>query len=60
MTIQPAAGTPLRRAVIIGAPGVAFGNIGTSPIYTFRKCLKSSGNAGNEAVLGLLSLVSGR
>ena len=34
-----------------------FGDIGTSPIYTFRECLKSSGNAGNEAVLGLLSLV---
>jgi hypothetical protein len=57
MTIQPAARTPLRRAVIIGAPGVVLGDIGTSPIYTFRECLKSSGNAGNEAVLGLLSLV---
>jgi KUP system potassium uptake protein len=49
--------TPLRRAVVIGALGVVFGDIGTSPIYTFRECLKSSGNAGNEAVLGLLSLV---
>jgi K+ transporter len=57
MTIQPAARIPLRRAVITGAPGVVFGDIGTSPIYTFRECLKSSGNAGNEAVLGLLSLV---
>jgi KUP system potassium uptake protein len=57
MTIQPAARTPLRRAVIIGAPGVVFGDIGMSPIYTFRECLKSSGNVENEAVLGLLSLV---
>ena len=56
MTIQPAVRTPLRRAVVIGALGVVFGDIGTSPIYTFRECLKS-GNAGNEAVLGLLSLV---
>ena len=48
---------PVRRAVVIGALGVVFGDIGTSPIYTFRECLKSSGNAGNEAVLGLLSLV---
>jgi K+ transporter len=57
MTIQPPRRTPLRRAVVIGALGVVFGDIGTSPIYTFRECLKSSGNAGNEAVLGLLSLV---
>ena len=47
----------MRRAVVIGALSVVFGDIGTSPIYTFRECLKSSGNAGNEAVLGLLSLV---
>jgi K+ potassium transporter len=57
MTIAAAALNPLRRAVVIGALGVVFGDIGTSPIYTFRECLKSSGNAGNEAVPGLLSLV---
>src|SRR5690348_9999003 len=57
MTIAAAALNPLRRAVVIGALGVVFGDIGTSPIYTFRQCLKSSGNAGNEAVLGLLSPV---
>jgi K+ transporter len=57
MTIAAAALNPLRRAVVIGALGVVFGDIGTSPIYTFRECLKSSGKAGNEAVLGLLSLV---
>ena len=57
MTIAASALNPLRRAVVIGALGVVFGDIGTSPIYTFRECLKSSGNAGNEAVLGLLSLV---
>ena len=49
MTIQPAGRTPLRRAVVIGALGVVFGDIGTSPIYTFRECLKSSGNAGNAS-----------
>jgi hypothetical protein len=53
MTIAAAALNPLRRAVVIGV----LGDIGTSPIYTFRECLKSSGNAGNEAVLGPLSLV---
>jgi KUP system potassium uptake protein len=57
MTITAAARNPLRRAVVIGALGVVYGDIGTSPIYTFRQCLKSSGGAGQEAVLGLLSLV---
>jgi K+ transporter len=57
MTIEVAGRNPLRRAVVIGALGVVLGDIGTSPIYTFRECLKSSGNVGNEAVLGLLSLV---
>jgi hypothetical protein len=37
----------LRRAVVIGALGFVFGEIGTSPIYTFGECLKSSSNAGN-------------
>src|SRR5215472_6564968 len=48
---------PLRGAVVIGALGVVFGDIRTSPIYTFRECLKAAGDAGNETVLGLLSLV---
>ena len=57
MTIPTAAPSPLRRAVVIGALGIVYGDIGTSPIYTFRECLKSSGGAQGEAVLGVLSLV---
>ena len=57
MTTETAALSPLRRAVVIGALGVVYGDIGTSPIYTFRECLKSSGNIETEAVLGVLSLV---
>jgi KUP system potassium uptake protein len=57
MTVVAATRNPLRGAVVIGALGVVYGDIGTSPIYTFRECLKSSGEAGNEVVLGLLSLV---
>jgi KUP system potassium uptake protein len=42
--------TPLnRRAAVIGALGVVYGDIGTSPIYTFRESLKSSGSAGQVA-----------
>ena len=48
----------MRRALVVGAIGVVFGDIGTSPIYTLRECLKAAGggNATN-VVLGLLSLV---
>jgi KUP system potassium uptake protein len=57
MTVTTTRLNPLRRAAVIGALGVVYGDIGTSPIYTFRESLKSSGSAGQEPVLGLLSLV---
>jgi KUP system potassium uptake protein len=48
----------MRRALIIGALGVVYGDIGTSPIYTLRECFKGTAEgAAPEAVLGLLSLV---
>ena len=38
--------------------GVVYGDIGTSPIYTLRECLKAAGgSSATETVLGLLSLV---
>jgi KUP system potassium uptake protein len=53
-----AAKAPARRALMIGALGVVFGDIGTSPIYAFRESLRASGDAdGNDAVLGVLSLI---
>ncbi len=53
-----AAADPMRRALVVGALGVVYGDIGTSPIYTLRECLKAAGG-GTEtaAVLGLLSLI---
>ena len=54
----PAAANPMRRALVVGALGVVYGDIGTSPIYTLRECLRTSGgNNASEVVLGLLSLV---
>ena len=49
---------PMRGALIVGALGVVYGDIGTSPIYTLRECLKAAGG-GNapDVVLGLISLV---
>jgi KUP system potassium uptake protein len=47
----------MRRALIIGSLGVVYGDIGTSPIYTLRECLKAGGGSSTEMVLGLLSSV---
>jgi KUP system potassium uptake protein len=49
---------PMRRALVIGALGVVYGDIGTSPIYTLRECLKAAGGENaQDVVLGLLSLL---
>ena len=53
-----AANHPVRSALMLGALGVVFGDIGTSPIYAFREALKAAGGTAAEAtVLGVLSLV---
>ena len=53
-----ATNNPMRRAMVVGALGVVYGDIGTSPIYTLRECIKSAGgSSATEVVLGLLSLI---
>ena len=53
-----AAAHPLRPALLLGALGIVFGDIGTSPIYAFRESLRSAGGVPSEAtVLGVLSVV---
>jgi len=49
-------------ALTLGALGVVFGDIGTSPLYTLRECLRETAGAGgahaaSADVLGLLSLI---
>jgi KUP system potassium uptake protein len=47
-------------ALTIGALGVVFGDIGTSPLYAFKECLAHGlrqGGAGPEVTLGILSLI---
>ena len=45
-------------ALIIGALGVVFGDIGTSPLYAFKECLHHSGEADpSTATIGILSLI---
>jgi KUP system potassium uptake protein len=51
-------GTGARWALGLGALGVVFGDIGTSPLYTIRECLHALPPAEHAtAVLGVLSLV---
>jgi KUP system potassium uptake protein len=44
--------------LIVGAMGVVFGDIGTSPLYTLKVCLGLAGSKGGlEDVLGICSLL---
>ncbi|MGA0133842.1 MAG: potassium transporter Kup [Opitutales bacterium] len=52
---------PLTFAAVLAALGVVFGDIGTSPLYAFKECLRVSGpggaGLGTDAVIPLLSLI---
>src|SRR3954465_5170554 len=53
-------GARLRGAVAVGALGVVFGDIGTSPLYALKEAAEAAGAGGAptpEAVLGALSLI---
>ena len=50
----------LSRASLLGALGIVYGDIGTSPLYAFRESLRSIGESGGahpDHVLGILSLI---
>src|SRR6202021_2279332 len=46
-------------ALSLGARGVVFGDIGTSPLYTLKECMTAAGGAkaGVEDLFGMLSLM---
>jgi len=44
-------------AAFIGATGIVYGDIGTSPLYAFEESLRASGEFSASAVLGVLSLI---
>ncbi len=54
----PAHGGPMH-VLALGALGVVFGDIGTSPLYAFKTCLTAVGRLASVelAVLGILSLI---
>ena len=43
--------------LVLGAIGVVFGDIGTSPLYTLRECLKAAGGVNQSNVFGIVSLI---
>jgi len=42
---------------VIGAIGIVYGDIGTSPLYAFETALNATGGFDERAVLGVLSLI---
>jgi KUP system potassium uptake protein len=50
---------PVRVGALVGALGIVFGDIGTSPLYAFKESLAAAGFVpGNaDTILGLLSLI---
>lgn len=49
---------PHLRRLALGALGIVYGNIGTSPLYAFRQCVHGTGPAVSvEALMGSASLI---
>jgi len=49
--------TKRKLALTVGALGVVFGDIGTSPLYALKECLHHSGEVTRDTTLGILSLI---
>jgi KUP system potassium uptake protein len=54
---QPTVATPAIGALAVGALGVVYGDIGTSPLYTLKTALEWGGGAVPDVALGMLSLI---
>jgi len=56
--VQPEVEQHSTKVLMLGALGVVYGDIGTSPIYAFREALHASGEAVSRSdILGVLSLI---
>ncbi|MGO8867689.1 MAG: potassium transporter Kup [Alphaproteobacteria bacterium] len=47
-----------QQGLILGALGVVYGDIGTSPLYTVKQCFDAGTAVSRESVLGVLSLIA--
>ncbi|HKW54238.1 MAG TPA: potassium transporter Kup [Stellaceae bacterium] len=57
-TGRPRVGDKMRHGLIVGALGVVYGDIGTSPLYTVRQCFVDVGSVSETSVFGVLSLIA--
>ncbi|PYE17717.1 potassium transporter [Paraburkholderia silvatlantica] len=48
---------PGQRALVLGALGVVFGDIGTSPIYALREAVQTAHSTAPPVVMGVLSMI---
>jgi KUP system potassium uptake protein len=55
---NPVAAFRARHGLMIGALGVVYGDIGTSPLYAVRQCFYNIGEVQPHAILGVLSLIA--
>jgi KUP system potassium uptake protein len=55
---QTAGKRRVQQQLLIGALGVVYGDIGTSPLYTVRQCFSELGHLSPAAVYGVLSLIT--
>ncbi len=55
---RPSAAEKIRQSLFIGALGIVYGDIGTSPLYTVRQCFNGKESVSPDAVFGVLSLIA--
>ncbi|HKT20893.1 MAG TPA: potassium transporter Kup [Stellaceae bacterium] len=55
---RPDATAQARRHLVIGALGVVYGDIGTSPLYTVKQCFQALGGITPSSIYGVLSLIT--
>jgi KUP system potassium uptake protein len=48
----------LRQSLVVGALGVVYGDIGTSPLYAVKQCFDDLGAVTEAAAFGVLSLIT--
>src|SRR6516165_10104969 len=54
---KPGSAASSHGALILGALGVVYGDIGTSPLYTLKTALEWAGGATPAVAIGMLSLI---
>ncbi|SAK65913.1 potassium uptake protein [Caballeronia temeraria] len=54
---QPAAPKKALTGLMLGALGVVFGDIGTSPVYALRQAVSETGTVDASIVMGILSMI---